>query len=395
MLALPLERVDNQIVFMFAEEYHQSIPKASGIHRTLSLRVLATIMLGMKTSILLATAILVSLGVAADSKPAFLAQQISVDGVPVIRLTDSKRGIEVSILPSIGNIAYEMKVHGQNILFFPDVKLSDFQKRPMQTAIPFLAPWANRMDDTGFWANGKKYNFDEAMGNFRKDNHGLPIHGLLSGLTKWDVTRVVADKASAFVTSRFEFWKHPDLMAQWPFAHEYEMTYKLADGALEVRTTVVNLSTESMPVAIGFHPYYRIPDIPRDNWILRMPARTAVIADDRRIPTGEFKPVELPNPLPLKNRTLDDGFTDLERDKKGLALFSIESEGKQIELLFGPKFPVAVVWEPAAMQFICIEPMAGVTNAINLHHAGKYPALQTIAAGGKWTESFWIRPKGF
>ena len=34
-------------------------------------------------------------------------------------------------------------------------------------------------------------------------------------------------------------------MAQWPFAHEYEMTYSLADGVLEVKTTVTNLSAEA------------------------------------------------------------------------------------------------------------------------------------------------------
>jgi aldose 1-epimerase len=155
-----------------------------------------------------------------------------------------------------------------------------------------------------------------------------------------------------------------------------------------------------MPLAIGFHPYYRIPDAPRDRWILRIPARTAVVADARRVPTGEFKPVDLPSPLPLKDRTLDDGFTDLERDAKGRAVFSIQSGEKQIEPLFGPKFPVAVVWEPAfppgqTMGFVCIEPMAGVTNAINLNHAGKYPGLQVIEPGSKWTESFWVRPKGF
>ena len=155
-----------------------------------------------------------------------------------------------------------------------------------------------------------------------------------------------------------------------------------------------------MPLAIGFHPYYRIPDIPRDQWILRMPARKAVVADDRRIPTGEFKTMDLPNPLPLKDRTLDDGFTDLERDANGRALFSIEAGEKQIEMFFGPRYPVAVIWEPASppgqtLDFICVEPMAGVTNAINLNHAGKYSELQTVPANGKWTESFWIRAKGF
>jgi hypothetical protein len=38
--------------------------------------------------------------------------------------------------------------------------------------------------------------------------------------------------------------------------------------------------------------------------------------------------------------------------------------------------------------------MAGITDAVNLNHAGKYPDLQTVPAGGKWTESFWIRASG-
>jgi aldose 1-epimerase len=214
------------------------------------------------------------------------------------------------------------------------------------------------------------------------------------------VTEVGSDKESAHVTSKLDFWKYPDMMAQWPFAHEYEMTYRLADGALEVRTTVSNLSAEAMPLSVGFHPYYRIPDIPRDQWSLRMPAGKAVIADDRRVPTGEFKVVDLPNPLPLKGRTLDDGFTDFMRDASGRATFRIEAGEKRIDLIFGPQFPVAVIWEPAlpsgqAMDFLCVEPMASITNGINLNHEGKYPALQSVPANGKWTGSFWVRPAGF
>ena len=349
----------------------------------------------MKKSTLFTIGFLLALSIAAAPKSRFTAERTAVDGVPVVRLADPARGMEVSILPSMGNMGCEFKVHGKNLLFFPDVKLSEFQKKPMQTGIPFMAPWANRLDDTGFWANGRRYAFDLTLGNIRRDNNGLPIHGLLTGLSAWEVTRTGADRRSAFVTSSFDFWKHPDLMAQWPFAHKYEMTYRLEDGALEVSTTVHNMSAEAMPLAIGFHPYYRIPDVPRDQWVLRMPARAAVVADNRRVPTGELKPVDLPNPLPLKDRTLDDGFTDFERGAKGMALFSIESGNKRIELLFGPKFPVAVVWEPAKMEFVCVEPMTGVTNAINLNNAGKYPGLQVIPAGGQWTESFWIRPAGF
>jgi len=36
----------------------------------------------------------------------------------------------------------------------------------------------------------------------------------------------------------------PPWMKQWPFAHTIEMTYRLANGELEVSTTIVNLSAE-------------------------------------------------------------------------------------------------------------------------------------------------------
>jgi aldose 1-epimerase len=326
----------------------------------------------------------------------YKAERVDDHGVPAIRLTDAAHGVEVSVVPSVGNTAYEMKVHGHNILWFPFVNVSEFQKAPQTSAIPFLAPWANRLDQQAFWANGKKHAFDMELGNVRG---ATPIHGLLRFSSLWQVTDVAADKDSAHVTSKLEFWKDPELMKQWPFAHEYEMTYRLDDGELEVRAMVTNLSAEPMPISIGFHPYYRIPDVPRDEWLGHIPARRRVVTDSRLIPTGEFKPMDLPDSFPLKGQTLDDGFIDLERDGQQRAHFFIQSGAKKVEAIFGPKYQAAVVWEPnnadgSPRDFICFEPMAGVTNAINLNHAGKYPELQSLGPGGKWTESFWIRTSG-
>lgn len=326
----------------------------------------------------------------------YTAIQTTDHGVPVVRLADAEHGVEVSIVPSIGNIAYEMKVHGKNILYFPDADLSEFQQKPTLAGIPFLAPWGNRLDQQAFWANGKKYAFDMAAGNV----HGVnPIHGLLSASSYWRVTEVKADVHSAHVTSKLEFWKYPELTRQWPFAHEYEMTYALANGELQVNIAVTNLSAEPMPLAIGFHPYFRIPDAPRNDWVGRIPARLRVVADPHLLPTGQYRPMDLADPFLLENRTLDDGFTDLDRDPDGRARFYIASSGRTVEVLFGPKWQAAVVWEPddakgQPQQFICFEPMAGITNAINLYHEGKYPELQMVPAGGRWSESFWVRTSG-
>ncbi|MBV8844449.1 MAG: aldose 1-epimerase [Bryobacterales bacterium] len=325
----------------------------------------------------------------------YKADRVMDRGVAVVRLVDSAHAIEVSIAPSVGNMAYEMKVHGHNILWTP-AGIDELQKSPQLSGIPFLAPWANRLDPQVFWANGKKYPFDMELGNVRG---ATPIHGLLSASPLWKVTEVAADKNSAHVTSKIEFWKYPDLMKQWPFAHDYEMTYRLAGGMLEVNVTVSNLSAEPMPVAIGFHPYYRIPDVPRDEWAGHIPAKQHVVTDSRLIPTGEFRPMDVPDPFPLKGRTLDDGFIHLDRDAQQRAHFYIQSGSKKVEAIFGPKYQAAVVWEPnnpdgTPREFICFEPMAGITNAVNLNHAGKYPELQTVAPGAKWSESFWVLASG-
>jgi aldose 1-epimerase len=50
---------------------------------------------------------------------------------------------------------------------------------------------------------------------------------------------------------------------------------------------------------------------------------------------------------------------------------------------------------PKGRDFLCFEPMAAITNALNLAHAGIYKQLQSIPPGGLWRESFWIRPSGF
>lgn len=327
----------------------------------------------------------------------YKCEQTTDHGVPVVRLTDSDHGMEVSVIPSVGNVAYEIKSHGNNILYFPYPDVSAFQKSPVLSGVPFLAPWANRLDQQGFWANGRINRFNMGLGNVQGE---IPIHGLLTSSPYWEVADAEADGDSAWVTSRLEFHQYPELIAQWPIQHQYEMTYRLVRGMLEITATLTNLSTEPMPVAIGFHPYFRIPGVRRDDWEARIPARQRVITDYRLIPTGEYTRTDLNDPFRLEGRSFDDGFTDLIRDEDDLAHFSLASNGKRIDVLFGPKYQAAVVFSPQMVngeprEFICFEPMAGITNALNLNQEGKYPDLQEVAPGASWTESFWVRARGF
>ncbi|MEO8734918.1 MAG: hypothetical protein ABI380_00105, partial [Edaphobacter sp.] len=134
----------------------------------------------------------------------------------VVQLKDSKHQTVISIIPSVGDVVFEMKVKGHNVLLFPYSSIEAFKARPVLSGIPLLAPWANRLDEQAFYANGKKYNFNMSLGNVRGN---IPMHGFLSHNPYWKIVEMKADGNAAWLTSRLDFYRHPDWMAQFPFAH--------------------------------------------------------------------------------------------------------------------------------------------------------------------------------
>jgi len=304
---------------------------------------------------------------------------------------DAEHGVEVSICPSNGNIAYDMRAHGHPILLSPPGSLAGWKANPSQAGIPLLAPWANRIDGDVYWINGKQYHLNPDLGNLRRDASGLAIHGLLLFARGWEVEKLHADETAALVTSRLDFASRPQWMAQFPFNHAIEMTHRLADGVLEVSTAIMNAAVEPMPLCIGFHPWYQIPDCPRDQWTVHLPVRKHYELSSKLVPTGETEPANLSDPIPLAGRKLDDVFGDVNHDDE----FWVEGAGRRISVRFGRKFPVAIAYAPQDRDVICFEPMTAVTNAFNLAHAGAYKDLPVIRPGETWKESFWIRAAGF
>ena len=332
------------------------------------------------------------------------------------------------------------------MLRWPYASVEEFKARPGLSGIPFLSPWANRLDEQAFYANGKRYAFDMDLGNVRG---AIPSHGFLTTNDQWQFVEVKADGKSAWVTSRLEFYKQPMWMKQWPFAHTIEMTHRLQDGVLQVQTTITNMSAEPMPVAVGFHPYFRLTDSTREEWTISVPVKTRWILAGTKAPTGETEPAEkfFPNGQgQLKDYNLDDVFSDLMRDAQGRAHFIVKGKQQQLEVMLGPTFQSLVhclvakpgqhrAGQPIAHRqpecararsrtageataqagragapaggrgaaadrttipnFICFEPMAGITNALNLAQKGIYKDQQYVAPNSTWEASFWVKPSGF
>src|SRR5690348_3825013 len=318
------------------------------------------------------------------AKAEFSAITERVGDIHIVRLRDAARAMEVCIAPSIGNMAYTFSISGKNILWFPFSGPDALRAQPAFCGIPFLAPWANRIDGDAYWVNGRQFLLNPALGNLRRDSHQKPIHGLLNFSPAWMLVAAGADARSAFATSRLEFSKHPEMLAQFPFAHNITMTYRLQDGSLAVETSIENLAAEPMPVAVGFHPYFQLHDAARAEWSVHVAAREHLLLDEYLIPTGAREPCGLGDRHPLRMRPLDDVFTSLVRDADDMARFWVQGKHERITVVYGPKYEVAVVYAPEGKDFICFEPMAAVTNAFNLAHAGRYGAVQAVPPGGEW-----------
>ena len=373
----------------------------------------------------------------------------------VIELADTTAQMNVSVVWSMSN-AWRVQVKGKDLVR-TSATLADFQARPGYNGMPFLAPFANRLDETAFYANGRKYNFDLELGNVRGP---IPSTGYVNGSKAWQLVEAKADQKSAWVTCRLDFYKHPLYMAQFPFAHTVTMTYRVSEGALEVHTRLDNLSTEPMPVVIGYHPIFELPEGNRNDWTVSLDAKTHWIEIPQRLPTGETQPIENffgsdRTAIQLKKYALiDDVFTDLVRDANGRAMMKLMYNGKELHTILGPKYKAVLAWStplpsgagggagrgaggggrgaqgaagpppgpsgpfpvdpaqgvkvappavppaegapaPTARGFIAFEPMVGITNALNLAHKGVYKELQSIQPGGSWEESFWITTKGY
>lgn len=324
-----------------------------------------------------------------------------VEGHTTYHLVDAKRKMDFGVVPDLGNFAYQFKVNDKDVLITPSSFQAYLEKHWFGWGIPFLAPWANRIDQDFYYFQGKKYLLNDALGNIlRVPPNNLPLHGLLVFDPRWEVAKTGGSETEgAFITSRLEFYKYPDLMAQFPFAQVYEITYRLKDGKLECTTQVSNVGKSPLPVHFGYHPYFR-PDGPREEWKLGVGAQKHWIVNKVLIPSGETEATDtfLPgatSSFTLGKQFIDDGFSDFARDAKGLGHIWTEGASRKIEVVYGKEYGYAIVYAPLDNTLICIEPQTGPTNAFNLQQEGKFQGLIVLDPGKTFKATYWIIPTGF
>jgi aldose 1-epimerase len=276
-----------------------------------------------------------------------------------VRVLRSPAGLEAAFAPGVGMIGCSLRDSGEELLGQRG-GLAKYAETGSTFGIPLLHPWANRLAGLSYDVDGVRVRLDPERSPVRLDENGLPIHGLAGASAYWEVTGAEADDGAATLSARLPYDAHPELLAGFPFPHELLVEVSLAGEVLTLRTTLRPTTEIAVPVAFGYHPYLRLPDVPREKWRITLPVRSRAEVDERGIPTGAAEDVSVP-PGPLLERVYDDLFPRLDDDP----VFALEGGGRRLDVRFERGYPVAQVYAPKGQDFICFEPMTAPTDALS------------------------------
>ena len=220
-----------------------------------------------------------------------------------------------------------------------------------------LIPWPNRLQDGSYEFDGQRHQLP-----LTEPPHSNAIHGLV----RWGEWHERAREPHRVVVGHVV---HPQ--PGYPFSLDLTIEYDLSAGGLTVRTTATNVGETTCPYGAGAHPYLTVGTETVDDVLLRVPARTVLLADDRGIPVGGVQIGETDLDFRVARRIgdtkLDHGFTDLERDDAGVARVELSAGEGGVTLWLDDGFRYLMVFTgdlPGVDRGgLAVEPMTCAPNA--------------------------------
>ena len=287
--------------------------------------------------------------------------------------------LEAVFLPGRGMLCASFRHRGIEMLRRVE-DLAAAAAKGSTAGIPLLHPWANRLAGLSYCAAGREVDLDASSPLLHLDAHGLPMHGVPWSLLTWELTEARQDR----LVARLE-WARTDLLAIFPFRHRLEMAVTLSPDGLTLETTLVAGLDGPVPVSFGFHPYFGLPDLPRSEWRLELPAMRRLVLDRRGIPTGEEGPFGGLD-AQLGELTFDDGFA-LKEERTS---FSVAGNGRRISVELIEGYGYAQVFAPKDKNYVALEPMTAPTSALT---SGR--GLRLVEPGAQFLTAFRIGVAAF
>ena len=273
----------------------------------------------------------------------------------IVTLRDPASSVAAQFVPEAGMIGTSLSDDGVELLG-QRRGLEAYLSAGKTMGIPILYPWANRLADNTYTAQDVTVTLTPGQNRVRADPNGLPIHGVLAAYPGWRMTTETADELSAEV----DFGADPELLESFPYPHVLSVAVRLAERALTIRATVTATGDRAVPLCFGFHPYLRLPDVARADWVIETPPLRHLGLDERGLPTGET------SEQPAKSEPLGDKAFDDAYDQVGDgAVFAVSGGGRRLEVHFEQGYSATQIFAPPSEDLVCFEPMTAPTDALS------------------------------
>jgi aldose 1-epimerase len=247
-----------------------------------------------------------------------------------------------------------------------------------------LAPWPNRIRDGRYAFDGRSYQ--------------LPLteperHVALHGLVNWLPWRLVARDADA-VTVQCELPAQPGY--PWPLMLRTD--WRVGADGLRATHEATNLGGVPAPFGVAVHPYLRLPGVPVDDLLLRVPGRSRLLVDGRLLPIGAAKVAggeyDFTAPRRIGDALLDTAFGDLDPDPAGGSSATLSSaDGSAVSVWADSAFGWWQVFSGDSLtgerhrRSVAVEPMTCPPDAFR---SGRDVII--LKPGQSWRASWGIRP---
>lgn len=248
--------------------------------------------------------------------------------------------LRCEVEPGLGGCVAGLWLEGEPVLrSTPAAQLTSARQSGSYPLVPF----SNRVAQATLQWRGTQHPLVRNNGD---EPHA--IHGV-----GWQRPWSVLDSGDNFALLAYEH--RPD--SAWPFAFDCSQTLRLAPGALELTLSLTNQSDRPAPSGLGWHPYF----------VKRPRSRIAFAAGGR----WEMGPDKLPT-VRKESRGLDADCGSLDVDHcydgwDGVAHLRDE----KMHVRIASSLSRLVVFTNGTRDFIAIEPVSHVNNAVNLHAAGQ------------------------
>jgi aldose 1-epimerase len=298
----------------------------------------------------------------------FAADNVTLEGVETVSLSDRQTGAACHVVPWLGGTVWHARLPRENGEV-TDVLAGDAAE-DLETNPEFrgrlLVPFNDRIPGGRYLAHGTEHEL-----RMNEPESRSAIHGLVYDRPFSESSRGATDEAATLdLTYRIS----ADEFAGYPFSLRVDARYRLSGRGLTLELEATNTGTAAAPVALGWHPYVAAPG-GLEEVRLHCEAPAYVAVDDDLLPTGELphtagSAYDFNTPRRLGRTELDIALVRADRTDAVETLVRRTDDTVSV-LQSLPPFGYTQLFTPPARDAVAVEPITAATNAFNRPELGR------------------------